>query len=120
MKLLKVKQQSLSRKKRGSKNREQARKAVAKLHRKVANNRKEFLHQTTAQPIKNSSLIAVEKLQVKGMSSNGGSRKRGLNREILSAAPGMFHQMLKYKAPRGWYRVDRNTDERCQADADLL
>jgi putative transposase len=32
------------------------------------------------------------------MSSAGGNRKKGLNREILSAAPGMFHRMLKYKA----------------------
>jgi putative transposase len=32
------------------------------------------------------------------MSKSRGNRKKGLNREILSAAPGMFHQMLKYKA----------------------
>jgi putative transposase len=43
-------------------------------------------------------LIAVEDLNIKGMSAHGGAYKKGLNREILSAAPGMFHQMLKYKA----------------------
>jgi len=98
LRALKTKQQSLSRKKRGSKNRQQAKQAVANLHAKITNTRKEFLHQTTAKIIKNSALIAVEKLNIKGMSSAGGSYKKGLNREILSAAPGLFHQMLKYKA----------------------
>ena len=98
LKSLQSKQRALSRKQRGSQNRKKARAAVAKLHGQVANSRKEFLHQTTAIIVKNSSLIAVETLNVKGMSSEGGARKKGLNREILSAAPGMFHQMLKYKA----------------------
>jgi len=56
------------------------------------------MHQITAQIVGRSSLIAVETLNTKGMSAHGGVRKKGLNREILSAAPGMFHQMLKYKA----------------------
>ena len=97
LQVLQSKQRELSRKKRNSNNRKKARIAVAKVHAKVANSRKEFLHQTTAKIVKRSSLIAVETLNVKGMSSAGGARKKGLNREILSAAPGMFHQMLKYK-----------------------
>ena len=71
---------------------------MAKLYLQVANSRKEFLHKTTTQIVKSSALIGVEKLNVKGMSSEGGSHKKGLNREIMSAAPGMFHRMLKYKA----------------------
>lgn len=98
LKALKTKQQSLSRKKRGSNNRKRAKQAVAKLHAKITTTRKEFLHQMTAKLIKNSALIAVEKLNIKSMSSAGSSYKKGLNREILSAAPGLFHQMLKYKA----------------------
>jgi putative transposase len=98
LKALKSKQQSLSRKERGSKNRYRAKAAVAKLHARITNTRKEFLHQMTAKLIKKSSLIAVEKLNIKSMSREGGSYKKGLNREILSAAPGLFHQMLKYKA----------------------
>ncbi len=95
---LRVKQRALSRKKHGSNNRKRAKAKVAKLHSQVANARKEFLHQTTARIIKSASVIAVEQLNVAGMSSKGGSYKKGLNREILSAAPSMFHQMLKYKA----------------------
>ena len=98
LKDLRSKQRALSRKKRGSNNRKRAKEKVAKLHSQVANARKEFLHQTTSKIVKSSSLIAVEQLSVVGMSSHGGSYKKGLNREILSAAPNMFHQMLKYKA----------------------
>jgi putative transposase len=98
LKKLKTKQRSLSRKKRGSNNGKKARKIVAKLHARVANKRKEFLHQTTSKIVNESSLIAVERLDIKNMSARGGAYKKGLNREILSAAPGIFHQMLKYKA----------------------
>jgi putative transposase len=98
LKSLKTKQRRISKKKRKSQNRKTARKRVAKLHAKISNRRKEFLHQTTARLIKESGLIATEELNVKGMSAHGGAHKKGLNREILSAAPGAFHQMLKYKA----------------------
>jgi len=98
LKELGSKQRVLSRKKRGSNNRQRAQAKVAKLHGRVSNARKEFMHQVTAKIVKTSALIAVEQLNVKGMSSHGGSHKKGLNREILSAAPRMFHQMLRYKA----------------------
>jgi len=98
LKTLKSKQRDLSRKNRGSNNRARARKIVAKLHGKIANQRKDFLHQLTARLVRESGLIATEKLNVKGMSSSGGAGKKGLNREILNAAPGVFHQMLKAKA----------------------
>jgi putative transposase len=98
LKSLKTKQRKLSKKKRKSQNRKTARKKVAKLHAKISNRRKDFLHQTTARLVKASGLIGTEELNVKGMSAHGGAHKKGLNREILSAAPGAFHQMLKYKA----------------------
>ena len=71
---------------------------MAKLHERVANQRKDFLHKATTKIVSQSALVAVEKLNVKGMSTAGGTHKKGLNREILAAAPAMFHQMLKYKA----------------------
>lgn len=110
LKELKSKQRQLSKKKCGSHNRLKAKTVVAKLHSKVANQRKEFLHQTTARLVKESALIATEELNVKGMSSEGGNYKKGLNREILSAAPGAFHQMLKCKAEEaGIEYVEINT-----------
>jgi putative transposase len=91
-------QQSLSRKQRGSKNREKARRLVADLHRRVANQRRDFLHQTSAWLITRIGLLVTERLAIKPMTADGGRRKRGLNREILSTAPGLLLRMLAYKA----------------------
>jgi putative transposase len=98
LKELKAAQKELSRKKRGSQNRDKARKKVVRLHQRVANQRKNFAHQTSAQLIKENALLASEKLQVKNMTAQGGSQKKGLNREILNTAPAMFISFLKYKA----------------------
>lgn len=98
-------QQSLSRKRRGSKNREKARAHVARLHQKTANQRRDFLHQTSARLIAVLAVLVTEALGIKAMMAHGGTRKRGLNREILSTAPGLFLQMLRYKAEEAgsWY-----------------
>lgn len=94
---LKQLQRDLSRKKRGSRNWQKLKKKLAALHSKIARKRHEFLHQTSAKLVKENSLIAVEKLCIKNMTASGGSRKKGLNREVLSTAPAAFHKMLKYK-----------------------
>jgi putative transposase len=98
-------QQALSRKRRGSKNREKARRLVSSLYRKTANQRHHFLHQTSAWLITLIGFLLTERLLVKAMTAHGGRRKRGLNREILSTAPGLFLRMLAYKAEEagGWY-----------------
>jgi len=94
---LKQLQRDLSRKKRGSRNWQKAKKKIAALHSKIARKRHEFLHQNSAKFAKENSLIAVEKLNVKNMTASGGRYKKGLNREVLSTAPATFHKMLKYK-----------------------
>lgn len=98
LKSLKQAQRSLSRKRRGSRNQLKARKIVASLHQKVANRRSDFLHQVSARLVGRSGLIATEALNVRGMTAHGGSRKRGLNREILSTAPATFLSLLRFKA----------------------
>jgi putative transposase len=91
-------QQALSRKRRGSNNREKARRVVSRLHRKTANQRRDFLHQTAARLITMIGFLLTEHLSIRAMTAHGGRRKRGLNREILSTAPRLFLQMLAYKA----------------------
>jgi putative transposase len=95
---LKEAQRSLSRKKRRGQNRKKAARLVGRIHARTANQRKDFLHQTSAQLVAAYCLIATEALNIKSMTAAGGSRKRGLNREILSTAPAMFLGMLSYKA----------------------
>lgn len=102
---LKQLQCDLSSKKRGSRNWQKLKKQLAALHGKIARKRHEFLHQTSAKLAKENSLIAVEKLNIKCMTTRGGNRKKGLNREVLSTAPAAFHSMLKYSCPLG-YKVE--------------
>ena len=78
--------------------RELAKLEVAKLHNHIRNQRKDYMHKVTSELVNDRAGIAVEKLSPKNMSAKGGAYKSGLNREILAAAAGQFHQMLGYKA----------------------
>jgi putative transposase len=107
-KKLKAAQRQLSKKKRGSENRNKARKVVARLHGKVANCRHDFLHKTSSTLVAQSKVIITEQLSVKNMTGSAKGtkekpgkmvkQKAGLNRNILDTAPGAFLAMLRYKA----------------------
>lgn len=101
-------QRDLSRKKRGSRNRNKARRRLARLHERIGRRRHDFLHQTSARLVGRASFLATEKLSPKNMTASTkgtvehpGTRvrqKAGLNRAILDGAPASFLQMLRYKA----------------------
>lgn len=85
----------------GSKRWKKAQKRVAKLVRKAANQRQDWVHQQAAEIVSSHSLVATEELNLKGMTRKSkGKRKRqktGLNRSILDVGIGMFIQALEYK-----------------------
>lgn len=102
---LKKKQQSLSRKVKGSNNRNKARKLVAKIHSRMKNVRADFLHKLSRKIVNENQVVCVEDLNVKGMIKN-----RKLSKAISQVSWGMFKTMLKYKcewAGKSYVEVNR-------------
>jgi putative transposase len=92
LKKLKRLQQSLSRKVKGSKRREQAKLAVAKLHAFIADARTDFLHKLSTRLIRENQAISLEDLNVSGMVKN-----RKLARAISDLGWRTFREMLVAK-----------------------
>ncbi len=94
---------------------------LSRLHAKVARQRHDFLHQTSAGLVKRFGAIGTEMLAVKNMVKRGGAHKKGLNREIHASAPATFLAMIRTKAEEAgsWYdeaptRILKPT-QRCHA-----
>jgi putative transposase len=80
---------------------------IQKLHKKIADTRRDFLHKTTSAISKNHAVVVVEDLQVKNMSKSASGTiespgrnvkaKSGLNKSILDQGWGEFVRQLGYK-----------------------
>lgn len=97
---LKYLQRKLSKKQKGSNNRNKARLRVAKLHEKIAYCRKDYLHKLTTRLISENQAIGIETLRVSNMVKN-----KHLSKHITDASFGMFSSMLRYKAHHSQHTV---------------
>jgi putative transposase len=89
---LKIRQRRLSRKVKGSNNRNKSRIRVARIHEKVANQRLDYQHKISLKLTCENQAIGVEDLNIKGMVKN-----RKLSKQISDVAWGQFLALLEYK-----------------------
>ena len=100
-------QRQLKNKVKFSQNWQKLKAKIAKLHHKIANCRKDFLHQTSSKISKNHAMIYIEDLQVSNMSKSAKgtaetpgknvAAKSGLNQAILDQSWFEFRRQLDYK-----------------------
>ena len=94
----------LSRKQKGSNNRAKAKIKLSRLHYKISNIRKDFLHKLTTSLVKSYDVICIENLNVKGMVKN-----RKLSRAISDLGFYEFKRQLIYKANQ-WGKTIKELD----------
>src|SRR5205823_11821075 len=110
--ILASRQQALSRRKRGSHRRAKAKRAVARIHRRIRKQRADFLHKQSRKLVNEYGTIVFERLQPRSM-----IRNHNLALSISDAGWGQFVQYCSYKAAsadRSVVFVDpRYTSQKC-------
>jgi putative transposase len=96
LRMLRRRQQRLSRKRKGSKNWQKAKKAIGSLCAKIRDKREDCLHKISKQLVNENQVIVAEDLDVKKMMKN-----RRLAQRIGDSGWGQLLRFLEYKCQ--WY-----------------
>jgi len=94
-------QRVLSKKKKGTSAYRKAKERVARIYRKIANQRRDFLHKESLRLVRRYKTIIVERPEIKGLlSKKNGTRKqsKAIHKAISDAAWGTMIRFLRYKA----------------------
>jgi putative transposase len=89
-------QRVLSRKQKGSANRQKARQRVARIHARIADRRHDHLHKITTRLVRENQTVVIEDLMVRNMVAN-----HRLARAVSDASWRLLRSMLAYKT--SWY-----------------
>jgi putative transposase len=120
-------QQAMSRKQRFSSNWRRAKARIQRIHARIGNARRDYLHKATTAISQNHAMVCIEDLQVRNMSKSAKGNvenpgrnvraKSGLNKAILNQGWFEFRRQLDYKlAWNGGYLIaipPRNTSRTC-------
>lgn len=100
-------QRKMSKRIKFSNNWKKSQKQINRLHQKIANIRRDYLHQTTSIISKNHAMVCIEDLQIKNMSKSAAGTialpgknvkaKSGLNKAIHDQGWYEFRRQLEYK-----------------------
>jgi putative transposase len=126
-------QQAMSRKTKFSSNWKKAKIRVRRVHARITNARKDFLHKLSTEISKNHAIVCVEELQIGNMSRSAAGTKEapginvraksGLNKSILDQGWFEFRRQLDYKLEwnGGWLIAvpPQNTSRTCPACGDV-
>lgn len=113
---LSIAQKKLSKKKTGSNNRKKQRANVQKIHMKVSNQRRDFLHKVTAKLADSYDAIVFEKMNL-GFINRNTDRRYMVSRKSHDIGIGTFRSFCEYKfAERGksvFHVNPKNTTKEC-------
>lgn len=118
---LKLANQKLALKQKGSKNRRKAVTALQKVYTKISNIRNDWQHKVANHLIKENDVIIVEKLNIQNMLESKGFDVNKSN--ITDASWGNFVSLLKYKAENAGREIrevdPKNTSKMCSCCGEL-